>query len=251
MPEPLVIEVVTLFPKMIEAPLAEGVLGRAQKRGLFGVRTRDLRAYGEGRHRIVDDAPYGGGAGMVMKPGPLLAALEAAREELPGRAKVVLLDPQGAPFRQQTARRWSEESALVLVCGRYEGVDERVRPFVDETVSVGDFVLTGGEFAALCVIDAVARLVPGVLGNAESAEVESFSEGLLEGPQYTRPLEFRGQKVPDVLVSGDHARVRRWRRRQALLRTQAVRPELLEALPLTDEDRSLLAECRAARDVDE
>ncbi len=245
---PLVIEVVTLFPRMFEAPLAEGVLGRARGRGLFEVRTRDLRSYGEGRHRVTDDTPYGGGAGMVMTPGPLVGAIEAAREALSERGpQAVLLDPQGVPFTQAVAQRWSKAEALVLVCGRYEGVDERVRAFVDETVSVGDFVLTGGELAALCVIDAVARLVPGVLGNESSPRDESFSEGLLEGPQYTRPMEFRGQKVPEVLVSGDHARIARWRRRQAIARTLSVRPEVLEALPLTDEDRTLVAELKAGR----
>jgi tRNA (guanine37-N1)-methyltransferase len=248
------VDVITLFPRMIEVPLAESILGKAQVKGLLNVRTRDLRTYAEGRHRVTDDAPYGGGAGMVMKPEPLVRAIEAAREELgrelaaagvPGKARVVLLDPQGAPFRQETARRLAGEQALVFVCGRYEGVDERVRPFVDETVSLGDYVLTGGEFAALCVIDAVARLRPGVLGNEVSPETESFSEGLLEGPQYTRPVEFRGERVPDVLVSGDHARVARWRRRQSLARTLAVRPEVLATARLEAGDRSVLSELAA------
>lgn len=240
------VEVVTLFPRMVEAPLSESILGRAQQRGLLEARARDLRPYGEGRHRLTDDVPYGGGAGMVMKPEPLVAAIEAARaawaEQAPGAkpARVVLLDPQGAPFVQETAARLAEEEALVLVCGRYEGVDERVRGYVDETVSVGDFVLTGGEFAALCVIDAVARLRPGVLGNEASAVTESFSQGVLEGPQYTRPMEFRGLRVPEVLVSGDHARVARWRRRQALARTWKHRPDLLARMELSGEDRRWL-----------
>lgn len=254
------VEVVTLFPRMVEAPLSESILGRAQQRGLLEARARDLRPYGEGRHRLTDDVPYGGGAGMVMKPEPLVAAIEAARATLleemaadpeAGSARpprVVLLDPQGAPFVQETAVRLSGEDALVLVCGRYEGIDERVRAYVDETVSVGDFVLTGGEFAALCVLDAVARLRPGVLGNEASASAESFSAeggGLLEGPKYTRPVAFRGERVPDVLLSGDHALVARWRRRQALARTLAVRPGLLEKVPLTKEDRQVLAELTA------
>jgi len=230
------IDVVTLFPRMIEEPLRESILGRAAAAGLLRVTARDLRPFGEGRHHVVDDAPYGGGAGMVMKPGPLVSAIEAARAELDaelagaGRARVVLLDPQGVPFVQASAARLAREAALVLVCGRYEGVDERVREFVDETLSVGDFVLTGGEFAALCVVDAAARLVPGVLGNEASGASESFSDadgGLLEGPQYTRPVEFRGRRVPEALLSGDHARVARWRHEQALARTRAARPDLL------------------------
>jgi tRNA (guanine37-N1)-methyltransferase len=251
---PLRVEVITLFPKMVEGPAAESILGRAQKAGLLSVRTRDLRPYGIGKHRLTDDSPYGGGAGMVMKPEPLVAAIEAARAELaseraidpaPARpARVLLLDPQGAPFVQATAARLSREDALVLVCGRYEGIDERVRPHVDETVSLGDFVLTGGEFAALCVLDAVARLRPGVLGNDSSSEFESHSAGLLEGPQYTRPVEFRGARVPDVLLSGDHAEVARWRRRQALARTLAHRPGLLAEAPLDATGRALLAELR-------
>lgn len=247
----LLVEVITLFPRMVEAPLEESILGKAQAKGLLKVRARDLRPYGEGKHQLTDDAPYGGGAGMVMKPEPLVAAIESARGALDGelaqaglegRARVILLDPQGPHLTQATARRLSNENALVFVCGRYEGVDDRVRPYVDETVSLGDFVLTGGEFAALCVIDAVARLRPGVLGNETSSETESFSEGLLEGPQYTRPVEFRGVRVPDVLLSGDHGRVAAWRRRQALANTLRIRPEMLAAAPLTNEDRKLLAE---------
>lgn len=253
---PLRIDIVTLFPRMVDAPLQESILGKAQTRGLLKVRSRDLRPHGEGKHRITDDVPYGGGAGMVMRPGPLVAAIEAAKDELSRELagdgssrtpRVVLLDPQGARFDQAHARRLAAEDALVFVCGRYEGVDERVRPFVDEALSVGDFVLTGGEFATLCVVDAVARLRPGVLGNEASPELESFADGLLEGPQYTRPVEFRGLRVPDVLVSGDHARVARWRRRQALERTLAVRPDVLAALSLSAEDRALLAEVERAR----
>ena len=250
---PLRVDVITLFPRMVDAPLAESILGKAQQRGLLHVRARDLRTYAEGKHRITDDVPYGGGAGMVMKPEPLAAAIEAARTEVAADLaadgvsvppRVILLDPQGAPFVQSTAARLAKESGLIFVCGRYEGVDERVRPLMDETLSLGDFVLTGGEFAALCIIDAVARLRPGVLGNDVSATHESFSDGLLEGPQYTRPPEFRGQRVPDVLVSGDHARIARWRRRQSIARTWAVRPEVLDRLQLSDEDRRVLAELK-------
>lgn len=245
----LQVEVITLFPGMIDGPLSQSVLGKAQERGLLQVSTRDLRPYGEGRHRLTDDTPYGGGAGMVMKPEPLVAAIEASRAALATQAdrppRVVLMDPQGPRFDQAAAQRLAAESALIFVCGRYEGVDERVRPFVDEHLSLGDFVLTGGEFAALAVIDAVARLRPGVLGNDASAVEESFSNGLLEGPQYTRPVEFRGMRVPDVLMSGDHRRIALWRRKQSLARTLAVRPEVLAQLPLDKTDRNLLAELEA------
>ena len=177
----------------------------------------------------MDDTPYGGGAGMVMKPEPLVCAIEAARARVPS-ARVVLMSPQGRRFDQRKAQELSQREALILVCGRYEGVDERVLPFVDEEVSLGDFVITGGEFAALAIIDAMARLVPGVLGNAESPLQESFAgEGLLEGPQYTRPPEFRGSRVPEVLLSGDHAKIAAWRREQALHRTRDRRPDLLKS----------------------
>ena len=174
------------------------------------VQVTDIREFAPGKHRVTDDVPYGGGAGMVMKPEPLVAAIEAARERLPG-AHVVLMSPQGRKFDHSLAGELLKREKLVFVCGRYEGVDERVISFVDEEISLGDFVLSGGEFAALAVIDAVARLVPGVMGNSESVQIESFSEGLLEGPHYTRPPEFRGLKVPEILLSGDHAKIARWR----------------------------------------
>jgi tRNA (guanine37-N1)-methyltransferase len=229
--EMLRVDVITLFPRMIDVPVSETILGKAQQRGLLRVRSRDLRPYGIGRHQITDDVPYGGGAGMVMKPEPLVAAIEAARAdlsaEMPGGAppRVILLDPQGLPFVQSTAERLAQETALILICGRYEGVDERVRAYVDEELSLGDFILSGGEPAAVCLIDAVARLRPGVLGNEASVATESFTTGLLEGPQFTRPVEFRGERVPEVLLSGDHAKIARWRHEQALARTQTVRPE--------------------------
>ena len=225
----LSVEVLTLFPRMIAAPLEESILGKARDKGLLCVQVTDIRAYAEGRHRVTDDLPYGGGAGMVMKPEPLVAAIEAAKAREPS-ARVVLMSPQGLRFDQRKAQELSQREKLILVCGRYEGVDERVLPFVDEELSLGDFVLTGGEFAALAVIDAMARLVPGVLGNAESPLAESFAgEGLLEGPQYTRPPEFRGHKVPEVLLSGDHAKIAAWRREQALHRTRDRRPDLLKS----------------------
>ena len=214
----LSVEVLTLFPRMIAAPLEESILGKAREKGLLRVQVTDIREFADGKHRVTDDVPYGGGAGMVMKPEPLVAAIEAARQRAPG-ARVVLLSPQGARFDQGKAQELAVHGALILVCGRYEGVDERVLRWVDEELSLGDFVLTGGEIAALAVIDAIARLVPGVLGNELSAQSESFSgEGLLEGPQYTRPPEFRGLRVPEVLLSGDHAKVREWRLGQSRLR---------------------------------
>jgi tRNA (guanine37-N1)-methyltransferase len=223
-----VIEVLTLFPRLCAAPLEESILGKALERGLLRVRVTDIREHASGKQRVTDDVPYGGGAGMVMKPEPLVAAIEAAKAREP-LARVVLLSPQGRRFTQGIAEELAREQALVLVCGRYEGVDERVLSWVDEELSLGDFVLTGGELAALAVVDAIARLLPGVLGNAESPLNESFAgEGLLEGPQYTRPAEFRGLRVPEVLLSGDHARIARWRREQAASRTRARRPDLLQ-----------------------
>jgi tRNA (guanine37-N1)-methyltransferase len=223
----LSVEVLTLFPRMIAAPLEESILGKAREKGLLRVQVTDIREFADGKHRVTDDVPYGGGAGMVMKPEPLVAAIEAARQRGPG-ARVVLLSPQGPRFNQGKAQELASHGALILVCGRYEGVDERVLRWVDEELSLGDFVLTGGEIAALAVIDAIARLVPGVLGNELSAQSESFSgEGLLEGPQYTRPPEFRGLRVPEVLLSGDHEKIARWRQDQAVARTRERRPDLL------------------------
>ena len=223
----LSVEVLTLFPRMIAAPLEESILGKAREKGLLRVQVTDIRDFAQGKHRVTDDVPYGGGAGMVMKPEPLVSAIEAARAASPG-AHVVLLTPQGARFDQRKAEELARRKRLVLVCGRYEGVDERVLSFVDEELSLGDFVLTGGEIAALAFIDAIARLVPGVLGNELSAQSESFSgEGLLEGPQYTRPPEFRGLRVPEVLLSGDHEKIARWRQDQAVARTRERRPDLL------------------------
>jgi len=216
------------------------------------VRALDIREHAAGKHRVTDDVPYGGGAGMVMKPEPLTAAIETSRAQLaaelaalPAAAgavpRAILMSPQGARFDQRCAERLAKLPALIFVCGRYEGVDERVMPAIDEELSLGDFILTGGEFAALACIDAVARLLPGVLGNETSATTESFAdEMLLEGPSYTRPPEFRGAPVPAILLSGDHAKIARWRRQQALLRTRERRPDLFAKLKLSDEDRKLL-----------
>jgi tRNA (guanine37-N1)-methyltransferase len=237
----LEVEILTLFPRMCEGYLAESILGKARESGLLAARVTDVREYAEGRHRVTDDAPYGGGAGMVMKPEPLVAAIEAARSRLPG-ALVALTSPRGARLDQELARRLAEHGKLILACGRYEGVDERVRQAVDMEVSVGDFVLTGGELAALCVVDACARLVPGVLGNEASASAESFSSGedLLEHPHYTRPPSFRGMDVPEVLLSGDHRRIERWRRRESLRATRERRPDLFARLHLSESDLRLL-----------
>jgi tRNA (guanine37-N1)-methyltransferase len=222
----LSVEVLTLFPRMVQAPLEESILGKARAAGLVRVTVTDIRDFAEGKHRVTDDVPYGGGAGMVMKPEPLVAAIEAAKQRAPD-ARVVLMSPQGRPLTQRVAQELSGE--LILVCGRYEGVDERVMEWIDDEISLGDFVLTGGELAALAIIDVKARLVPGVLGNSDSAVHETFGgEGLLEGPQYTRPPDFRGRKVPDILLSGDHAKIAAWRRQQSLERTKARRPDLLK-----------------------
>ena len=217
----------TLFPQMISPYLEGSILGRAQQAGHLKVQLFNIRDWAEGRHQQVDDYPYGGGQGLVLKPEPLTAAIEAVRDGDDGRAPVVLMSPKGEPFNQSTARRLSMLPRVVLVCGRYEGVDERVRDWIDEEISLGDFILTGGEVPALAVIDATARLLPGVLGNDESHGDESFEAGMLEFPQYTRPREFRGRQVPQVLLGGDHARIARWRVEQALERTRNRRPDLL------------------------
>ena len=224
-------DIVTLFPEMFEGFLKASLLGRAVTGGQLAVRFRSPRDFGLGRHKSVDDTPYGGGSGMVMRVDVLVAALESLDADAPDgvRGRRVLLTPQGRPFSQAVAAELSREAALTLVCGRYEGFDERVRSFVDDEVSLGDFVLTGGEVAAMAVLDATVRLLPGVLGNAESAEEESHSPGglgLLEYPQYTRPAEFRGARVPDVLVGGHHGAVAQWRREQAVARTRERRPDL-------------------------
>jgi tRNA (guanine37-N1)-methyltransferase len=219
----LEIDVVCLFPGMLEGPLSESIPGRTQERGLAQIRVHDLRQWGIGRHRSVDDAPYGGGAGMVLRPEPVADALDALRRP---DSTAILLDAGGEVFRQSLAADLAGRSHLVLICPRYEGIDERIRDLVDLELSIGDYVLTGGELAALVVVDAVTRLLPGAIDDASTVE-ESFSAGLLEYPQYTRPAEFRGRGVPDVLVSGNHEAVRRWRHDAAMARTRARRPDLL------------------------
>ena len=231
----LLIDVVTLFPAMIEGPLSESIPGRIREQGLAEIRVHDLRRWGLGRHRSVDDTPYGGGAGMVLRPEPVAGALAELRR---ADSTVVLLDPAGEVFREARARDLAGRPHLVLVCPRYEGVDDRVRDLVDLEVSIGDYVLTGGELPALVVIDAVIRLLPGAIDDASTVE-ESFAEGRLEYPQYTRPATFGGRRVPDVLLGGDHAAVARWRLEESLHRTRDRRPDLLER-PLTDEERAAL-----------
>ncbi|MBI5071210.1 MAG: tRNA (guanosine(37)-N1)-methyltransferase TrmD [Deltaproteobacteria bacterium] len=237
----LEVEILTLFPRMCAGYLAESILGKAQEAGIVDLRVTDIREFAAGKHRVTDDAPYGGGAGMVMKPEPLTEAVLAARARLPG-ARVLLTSPRGRKLDQALARELAAAGRLVVACGRYEGVDERVTAAVDMEVSVGDFVLTGGELAALCIVDAAARLVPGVLGNEESAGAESFGgqDGLLEHPHYTRPPVYRGMEVPAVLLSGDHRRIERWRRREALRATRDRRPDLFARLRLAEDDIRLL-----------
>ena len=220
----LEIDVLTLFPAMVNTPLAESIPGRIQEQGLADVRVHDLREWGLGRHRSVDDAPYGGGAGMVFRPEPVVSAIESLRRP---KSLVILLDPGGEVFHQDRAMDLASRPHLVFVCPRYEGIDERVRAYVDLELSIGDYVLTGGELPALVVIDAVIRLLPGAIDAGSTAE-ESFSAGLLEYPQYTRPSVFRGIGVPSILTSGDHEAVAAWRRERALERTRSRRPDLLE-----------------------
>jgi tRNA (guanine37-N1)-methyltransferase len=236
--------IVTLFPAMFESPLNHSILKKAQEKGLISIVLVNPRDYTTDRHRITDDYPYGGGQGMVMKPEPLVAAIEGVKIRMP-RAKVILLSPQGRVFNQASAAELAKEEELVLICGRYEGVDERVKDFIDDEISIGDYTISGGEPAATVVIDAVSRLVPGVLGNARSAGDESFSNGLLEYPQYTRPEEFRGAKVPEALLSGDHERIRQWRRQMSVRQTQKRRPDLIGRVDLSPEEKELICNQRA------
>ena len=251
----MTIDVVTIFRSMLEQPLAAGVLGRAIERGTLDVKIHDLRDFTNDRHRIVDDVPYGGGPGMVLKPEPLFRALDAIEADRGRPLTVVLTSPQGTRFTQAEAQRLSRVEHLVLLCGRYEGVDERVRERVTEEISIGDYVLSGGELPALVILDAVGRLVPGVVGDEQSVAEESFSRGLLDFPQYTRPAEVAGPdrsgpglKVPDVLLSGHHGEIRRWRKREAVSRTLERRPDLLAGAELDEEEQEILRELVARRE---
>jgi tRNA (guanine37-N1)-methyltransferase len=243
----MIVDVVTIFPAMVDAVLAEGVIGRARARRLLDIQVRDLRVFTDDRHRSVDDVPYGGGPGMVMKPEPLFRAVEAIAAERGQPSAVVLMTPQGVRLTHALAERFSRLERLIVICGRYEGIDERVtEALVTDEVSIGDYVLTGGELPALVLLDAVVRLVPGVVGDAESLVAESFARPWLDHPHYTRPAEFRGRTVPDVLLSGNHADIDRWRRRERLRRTEARRPDLIDRSTLTDEDRKALEEIKKA-----
>lgn len=240
------ITILTIFPEMFEGPLSASILKRAREQGLLTFETVNFRDYALSKHKNVDDVPFGGGAGMLLKPEPIFAALEAVRGPKEAyEGKVILMSPQGAPFSQQTAARLAREQELIFICGHYEGFDERIRTLADEEISIGDYVLTGGELPAMVVIDSLCRLIPGVLGEAASHEADSFSDGLLEHPHYTRPREFRGMEVPEVLLSGNHEEIRRWRRKEALRRTWLRRRELLETVDLSREDQKFLEEiCR-------
>jgi len=234
------IDLVTLFPQMLEGPLSASIPGRIRDQGIAQIEVHDLRQWGLGRHRSVDDAPYGGGPGMVMRPEPVAAALDALRS--PGSV-AILLDPAGEVFRQARAGELARREHLILVCPRYEGVDDRIRDLVDLELSIGDYVLTGGELPALVIVDAIIRLLPGAIDDASTAE-ESFAAGLLEYPQFTRPARFRGQGVPEVLVGGNHEAVRRWRLEASLRRTLERRPDLLAERPASPEERRLLESLR-------
>jgi tRNA (guanine37-N1)-methyltransferase len=249
-------DIVTIFPAMFEQALATGVIGRAIERQALDVKVHDLRDFTTDRHRVVDDQPFGGGPGMVLKADPMFRALDAIEADRGLPLTVVLTSPQGAKLTQKTAERLSGLKHLVILCGRYEGVDERVRERVNEELSIGDYVLTGGELPALVVLDAVARLMPGVVGDEQSVAEDSFSRGLLDFPQYTRPatltrsgpMGLEDLHVPDVLLSGNHADIRRWRKREAVKRTLARRPDLLEAATLDDEEEQILHELRESQD---
>lgn len=236
-------DVVTIFPGMVDAGLADGVVGRARERGVLDIAVHNLRDFTTDRHRVVDDVPFGGGPGMVMKPEPFFAAMDAIIARRGRPACVVCLSPAGRRFSQAEAGRFAASGHVALLCGRYEGIDERVRErWATDEVSIGDYVLSGGELPALVVIDAVARLVPGVVGDEQSVVEDSFRRGLLDHPHYTRPAEYAGLRVPEVLTSGHHGEIRRWRRQQALRRTLDQRPDLLEAADLDDEERDWLRE---------
>jgi tRNA (guanine37-N1)-methyltransferase len=237
-------DVLTLFPDMFQSPLGSSVFKKAIDRGIIRVLIHNIRDFTTDKHRVVDDSPYGGGSGMVMKAGPVVEGIEQLKAT-DGSPRVILMTPQGVPFDHNEARRLSTYDHLLFVCGRYEGIDERVRDYVDEELSIGDYILMGGELAVMVVIDAVSRFVPGVLGSEESVLEESFVDALLEYPQYTRPRVFRGKKVPEVLISGNHRQIARWRRREALRRTLLRRPDLLERANLPEEDLVLLGEVKA------
>ena len=237
------IDVLTLFPRMFEGPLGESIIGKAREKGLLEINVSNFRDYSDNKHQTVDDYPYGGGAGMLLKVQPVYDNIKAIEEATPETKKrVILLDPAGKPFDQKMAEEFSTEEHLVFICGHYEGYDERIRSLVTDEVSLGDYVLTGGELGAMVMIDATVRLLPEVLGNQTSAQTDSHSTGLLEHPQYTRPAEFKGMKVPEVLMNGNHKLIEQWQLKESLRRTYQRRPDMLETYPLTAEMQTLLKE---------
>lgn len=241
----MLIHLLTIHPPIVAGPLSESILGRAQEEGILDIRVVNMRDFALSKHQQTDDYPYGGGAGLVMKPEPVYGAVRWCSERAPAGARpprIILMDPQGKVFNQKLAEELSQEDHLILVCGRYEGFDERIRGLATDEISIGDYVLMGGEMPAMVMIEAVTRLIPGVLGDIESAVTESHSSGLLEGPSYTRPIEFEGMRVPDMLTSGNHGAVDRWRRKEALRRTLERRPDLLDHAELTYEDQVDLAD---------
>lgn len=237
------IDVLTLFPRMFQGPLTESIIGKAIDRDLLKVDVVNFRDYTDNKHLNVDDYPYGGGAGMLLKAQPIFDAVDAINEKAPETKKrVILLDPAGIPFTQSVAEELAEEEHLVFICGHYEGYDERIRTLVTDEISLGDYVLTGGELGAMVMIDATVRLLPEVLGNDQSAKTDSHSTGLLEHPQYTRPAEYRGMKVPDVLISGNHKKIKEWQDKESIRRTFERRPDMLDSLALSDEQKKYLGE---------
>lgn len=245
----MVFEVLTLFPEFFTTPLRQSVVGKAIAKGVLSVSTRNIRDYAFDKHKTTDDSPYGGGHGMVMKAEPIVGAIEAAKAVMPDAA-VILTTPQGERLTQKVVSELSGLPGLIIVCGRYEGFDERIRAFADREISIGDYVLSGGEIPALAIIDSVARLIPGVLGEPESSETDSFSAGLLEYPQYTRPEEFRGMRVPEVLLSGNHANIEKWRRRESIRRTLLKRPDLIAHAGLTDKELGALEEIKTGKNTE-
>lgn len=243
----MIFDILTLFPEIFRSPLQESILGKARAAGHIKVNLFNIRDFAEGRQRVTDDYPYGGGKGMIMKPEPIIKGVMAIKGD-DRFARVILLTPQGVPLQQDMVRRLASYPRIIMICGRYEGVDERVRTVVDEEISIGDYILTGGELAALVLIDAISRLIPGVLGCGGAVDDDSFSHGLLEYPQYTRPREFAGYKVPDILLSGDHEAIQRWRRQEALRRTWQRRPDLIARAHLSEQDKIFLAEIKAGED---
>lgn len=239
------IDVLTLFPRMFQGPLNESIIGKAIEKDLLQVNVMNFRDYTDNKHQNVDDYPYGGGAGMLLKAQPIFAAMDAINEKTSNTKKrVILLDPAGVPFTQSVAEELAEEEHLVFICGHYEGYDERIRTLITDEISLGDYVLTGGELGAMVIIDATVRLLPEVLGNDQSAKTDSHSTGLLEHPQYTRPAEYRGMKVPDVLISGNHKKIKEWQDKESIRRTIERRPDMLEALLLSDDQQKYVEEIK-------